>query len=314
MMKVPDSHLKDRTGVSAISKKFTEDLGWIFREQSSDFGVDAQVEIVDGKHATGKLLGLQIKSGESFFSERTEKSITYRGDREHLDYWLNHRLPILIVLYEPTSGTAYWEQVKEDRVVKTEKAWKIEVPVSQRVDQPLKSQLELIADGPPYFIRLRQLQFAAPWMQHLADGDRLIVTAEEWVNKSSGKGRVTLLLEDDHGSETVLQDWQWAIFFPGYSYDQALAEFLPWATLSIDEEFYDDYDYDRYEEECGHYDSETGSVYCHETFTEWKSGHDRSYLRPYQDNGETASWRLKLELNDLGNAFLRTHNYLSESD
>jgi Domain of unknown function (DUF4365) len=56
---------------------------------------------------TGKLLGLQIKSGESFFKERTPNTIIYRGDKEHLQYWLNHKLPILIVLYDPATDTAY---------------------------------------------------------------------------------------------------------------------------------------------------------------------------------------------------------------
>jgi len=49
----------------------TEKLRWLFREQRPDYGVDAQVETVDVRKATGKLLGLQIKSGESFFLERT---------------------------------------------------------------------------------------------------------------------------------------------------------------------------------------------------------------------------------------------------
>jgi hypothetical protein len=56
---------------------------------------------------TGKLLGLQIKWGESFFKERTPNTIIYRGDKEHLQYWLNHKLPILIVLYDPATDTAY---------------------------------------------------------------------------------------------------------------------------------------------------------------------------------------------------------------
>ncbi|MBB1158145.1 DUF4365 domain-containing protein [Amycolatopsis dendrobii] len=40
------------------------ELGWLFREQpTEDYGVDAQIEVVDGETVRGKLLALQIKSG-----------------------------------------------------------------------------------------------------------------------------------------------------------------------------------------------------------------------------------------------------------
>jgi hypothetical protein len=131
-------------------------------------------------------------------------------------------------------------------------------------------------------------------MQLLYDGNRLIVTAEEWVNKLSGRGRVTLHAEDHSGTETVLQKWYWAIFFPGQGYGEALAHLFPWAKMSIDEEFYAEYDYHRYQEECGHYDREDDVYFYHETFGEWKAAHDLSALRPYLDDGEVANWRLRL--------------------
>ncbi|MEA2542870.1 MAG: restriction system protein [Acidobacteriaceae bacterium] len=84
--------------------------------------------------------------------------------------------------------------------------------------------------------------------------------------------------------------------------------FFPWAKMSIDEEFYAEYDYDRYREECGHYDREDDVYFYHETFGEWKAAHDLSALRPYLDDGEVANWRLTLELNELGKSFLSIHN------
>ena len=46
------------------------ELGWLFREQpTEDYGIDAQVEVVDGEAVRGKLLALQIKSGLSLFRE-----------------------------------------------------------------------------------------------------------------------------------------------------------------------------------------------------------------------------------------------------
>ncbi len=314
-MRVPVTHHTDRTGISAIAEKFHRDLGWIFREQHQDFGVDAQVEIVENSQATGKLLGLQIKSGSSYFSERDGTFITFRGDPEHLEYWLNHRLPIVVVLYDPVAQEAYWEAVTKEKVTKTSKGWKLLIPESQRIETKARAALESISDGPPYFRRFVELQFAKPWMILLKDGEtRLFVEAEEWVNKSSGRGDIKLLAVDADGEETVLQDWRWGIFYPGYGYEEALPRFFPWANLSVDSDFYYEYDRDRYEAECGHYDKEDDKTFYHETFTEWMECSPPPPLRPYTDNGETASWRLELTLNELGESFLALDSYLAPSD
>ena len=67
---------KERVGVYSVAKIFTENLGWIFREQPiNDFGIDGFVEItrirlnLKDLIPTGRLLGVQIKSGKSFFKE-----------------------------------------------------------------------------------------------------------------------------------------------------------------------------------------------------------------------------------------------------
>jgi hypothetical protein len=50
--------------------EFFARIGWLFREQlTDDYGIDAQVEIADGHNALGALIGIQIKSGSSYFSE-----------------------------------------------------------------------------------------------------------------------------------------------------------------------------------------------------------------------------------------------------
>jgi uncharacterized protein DUF4365 len=310
-MHVPVTHHTDRTGINAIAEKIHRDLGWIFREQHQDFGVDAQVEIVENLAATGKLLGLQIKSGTSYFEERDHNFITYRGDPAHLEYWLNHKLPILVVLYDPTTDVAYWESITEQNTTKTAKGWKLLIPVSQRIESKARRALEAVAEGPSYFQRLIELQFAKPWMLLLKNGTRLVVEAEEWINKLSGRGDIKLIAVDEDGEETVLQDWGWAIFYPGMGYENALPRFFPWANLSVDGDFYYEHDHDRYGAECGHYDKEDGRTFYHETFTEWLEYNPPPRLRPYSDNGETASWRLELTLNGLGESFLALDSHLA---
>jgi hypothetical protein len=59
-------------------------------------------------------------------------------------------------------------------------------------------------------------------MKALARGDRLFVEAEEWVNKSSGRCSVELILQDRRGNERSIQVWDYVIFYPGYGLVQGL--------------------------------------------------------------------------------------------
>jgi hypothetical protein len=78
----------DRLGVLKLGDFFAR-VGWLFREQLfDDYGIDAQVEIADGHNALGSLIGIQIKSGSSYFSEQTESTIVFRSNDRHIKYWL----------------------------------------------------------------------------------------------------------------------------------------------------------------------------------------------------------------------------------
>lgn len=85
----------ERMGVSTIEKIINK-MGMIFREQPiDDYGIDAQIEIVEDNYPTGKLIGVQIKSGESFFSETTDNGIVFRGERRH--YFLGQQLALITI-------------------------------------------------------------------------------------------------------------------------------------------------------------------------------------------------------------------------
>lgn len=77
----------ERIGVSS-TEKIINQLGMIFREQpTDDYGIDAQIETMENGCATGKLIAVQIKSGESYFNEITNDYIIYRGERKHYEYF-----------------------------------------------------------------------------------------------------------------------------------------------------------------------------------------------------------------------------------
>lgn len=133
-MKADSNSRTGRIGVAGIQLLF-ERLGWIFREQpTEDYGIDAHVEVVENNTATGKLIALQIKSGKSWFKEKTSNGFVFRGKTEHLEYWQQHSLPVIIVLYQDDEQIAYWQVVNSSNIQKTDKAWKLTIPFEQKID------------------------------------------------------------------------------------------------------------------------------------------------------------------------------------
>lgn len=126
--------LVDRQGIGLSQLKFTRDLGWIFREQSvSDVGIDALVEIVSAGFATGDLLALQVKSGDSLFRERTDEGFVFRGDADHLEYWLRYPIPVLLILCSPDQSRCWWQSIDYGCVKPTGKGWKTVVPLANEL-------------------------------------------------------------------------------------------------------------------------------------------------------------------------------------
>lgn len=149
-MKYTERSNTERIGVAAVDKLFQQ-LGYIFREQPiSDTGIDAHIEIVHNHIATGKLIAAQIKSGMSWFNEMTETGAVFRGDDDHLNYWTSHSLPVIVILYNPEDDVAYWEIVSDEKVSKTPKGWKIEIPFVQKIDLLAKPLIErIVGDSIP---------------------------------------------------------------------------------------------------------------------------------------------------------------------
>ena len=180
----------DRTGVHHIGKLVNEQLGWIFREQpTDDYGIDAIIEAAGEDRPTGQMIGVQIKTGKSYFKEQKDNCVAFRFDKAHADYWLNHSLPVIIVLYDPEENLCIWERVTEENICPvSETRYKIAIPLNQIFSGEAKEGLTLIAENPtPYEQKYNKLLVAKPWMDELVKGNTLILESEQWVNKSSGR-------------------------------------------------------------------------------------------------------------------------------
>ena len=289
-------------------------LRWLFREQlADDYGIDAHIEVVEDQAATGKLLAVQIKSGQSFFRKPADGGWWFYPKAEHIQYWKDHSLPVVIVLYRPDTQLCHWQLVTDSTLIATRAGgWKILVPQGHVLDETAAEPLREAAAGDSYVLRVRELQLARPWMTMLAEGNRLVIDIEEWPNKTAGRGAITLGIDKEDGqSPTPLANW-W--FLAGlYDYEDTIPALFAWASVGLHEETYDDAEYDQYKEECLFEDNEGFRMY-RESYQEWRSGRQWPRFRPYADDygGEVEYWRLELTLNDLGRAFLLVDSFAKD--
>lgn len=150
MTVVPPTHLVDRAGVSRAAYLVTTQLGWIFREQeTSDIGIDAHIEVVDGAglpsgapgRGTGRLLAVQIKSGASQFTKATDLGWWFYCDANHVEYWMNHSLPVTLMLFEPESEEIYWQHVNDETVIVAGRGHKVLVPLRNKLNESCRDDL-----------------------------------------------------------------------------------------------------------------------------------------------------------------------------
>lgn len=206
-------------GVAAVNFIVRKEMGWIFRQQPiSDRGIDGEIEIqTPDRDATGLLIALQIKTGSSYLSGKTDSGFVFRGKNRHLSYWRRHSLPVVVVLHDPDANISYWQRVEDEHIEKTPKGWKLEVPFSQVLNKSAMKALNELAKGPIYERRLRRLVLDRPWMLLLERGEQLFLEAEEWINKSSGRGKLSLSARSGDGEERLVQDWPLVMFQVGHT-------------------------------------------------------------------------------------------------
>ncbi|MGP6095948.1 DUF4365 domain-containing protein [Pseudomonas aeruginosa] len=285
----------ERIGVSAIESIVARELKWIFREQMiADMGIDAHLELVEDGQPTGKLIGLQIKTGPGNFTVKDE-SLVYYGSIEHREYWLNHSLPVIIIAHLPETGETCWAHVSEENIELTPKAWKIEISRKNIFGEAKKRSLSLIFEGPESQQRLRRLAMDEPLMRHVENGGKVSVELEDWVNKSLGRTPVTIYIEQADGSEAVKE--YGFVFHDRFDIEALTLELFPWSTASIDEDFY--------EENCDQ---------SWEDDFSWEDGYcppvDEFY--PYTNAcNEVDYYRIKLGLNKIGESYLVISDYLA---
>lgn len=137
----------ERIGVSAVQLICVQELEWIFRELSvSDVGIDAHIELVSGGGATGKIIGVQIKTGNSYIKNKSSR-LTYYGSLQDLNYWMGCNFPVVIMFHHPDAKITYWVEITKDSVKRTQKGCSILIPEENIFDRNCKGSLEKVFFG-----------------------------------------------------------------------------------------------------------------------------------------------------------------------
>lgn len=279
----------ERVGVNAVEAIFLNEFKWIFREQPIvDMGIDAHVEMVDKQGPTGKLLGVQIKTGASHFHE-TSDAFTYYLDETHYRYWINHSLPVLLVGHLPEQNLSIWQYIDKQSVAQTKKGWKVTLPKTNSLAaNQAQYRIEEIMVAKTPNGKLNKLILDRELMHFLQEGNKINICTQEWHNKSLGRGPFKVLLIKD-GAEDVVREWS---SYYTYSLEELITRTFPWADAENDPEFYEE-----------NFDDSVLAVYSQG----WLDSHR---LYPYEIySGEVGAYRINLTLNKTGRAFLDLTDY-----
>lgn len=109
-----DSESKERLLVGEVLKVIAS-ANQIAREKNvSDHGIDMEIEFKNDKNeATGKLLFLQLKSGDSYLKRRKDGTETFDIPKDrHFDYWKDSIVPVMLIIRR-SNGEILWMEIRE---------------------------------------------------------------------------------------------------------------------------------------------------------------------------------------------------------
>ncbi|MBN1216050.1 MAG: DUF4365 domain-containing protein [Candidatus Lokiarchaeota archaeon] len=281
----------EHIGINKVAAIVVEDFKWIFRQQPTvDLGIDAQIEIVDDL-PTGKLIALQIKSGKSYFKHANIEGFFYYGTKRHLEYWLNHSLPVFLIIYDPENTNCYWQHITNEKIHETNSGWKTFIQYSQQFDIKAKKYIyNILMKESVEAIKFKQLIYNIDLLKYLKQGNNISVYTEDYINKSYKRGITKIILTDKNENEIIERDW---FGFHGLlEIEDIMDHYFPWADYELDHDFYEiNFDEPSIKSILGFID------------------YDDIY--PYEILGsEIACYRFKLELNSLGKSFLEVMSYI----
>lgn len=136
---VTDTALLGEQGMVAV-QKLAPQLGFLFRDTTkSDYGIDAFVELIEAtsdptvSYATGRLLAVQVKCGETVAREHSDSYRLYCTPA-NVNYWKRHSLPVVVIYCDPQTGACFWVQVADHHLRFARVNWVLTIPKANKLE------------------------------------------------------------------------------------------------------------------------------------------------------------------------------------
>lgn len=244
------------------------------------------MEIYSPSSPADRVLGVQFLQSTPT-SENGAGGYICGGNVAHLIYWFQHLIPVIAMTFREDTGTIYWQHVREDNIKVSESVWEVFIPESQQFTPKSELDFAKISVLSPYMARLA---VDAPWMEIINGGSsRLLLIAEENINRSQSVGHAQLCVADLSGEKRDIYEWPFRVN-PDMPFAFRLPELFPWADVSVDNAFY-------------------------EANGAQQSLEPMNAVRPWTvEANEIAHFRLELKLNELGSAFLLAENFIRRGE
>lgn len=292
-----------------------ESNNWLFREQPvNDVGIDAHMELIESSGKPKQLLALQIKSGASWFKEKKDGCIIFRDINERqYNYWTTNSLPCIVVLYNSEDDMCIWQKLTTETIERTNdgkgKGFFVKVPLTQVfLNDSSKETLLSFTNLPEHITNYNFLLSQKQFMQIIQDGGEIKLHSTEWVNKSSGRGDMELIVDDGKS----IEKYSFPYWFPFTPYDMVFPRLFPWAEFSADEDFFEEEDENFWRKYHCHYDKEDDEwLIVGDSFEEYRKELDP--MRSINHSGEVAEYMMVLSLNELGRSFLNIDKFVSQN-
>ena len=304
----------EQIGMNHIGE-IAERNNWMFRPQpTDDIGIDAHMELIESTGEPKQLLALQIKSGESWFKEKKDDNIIFRDINERqYKYWTMNSLLCTVVLYNPKDDMCIWQKLTTKTIERTKegkgKGFFVKVPLFQTfLNDSSNRKLLSFTNLPQHITNYNFLLSQKEFMQIIQDGGKIKLHSKEWVNKSSGRGSVELIVDDGRS----IQKYTYPYWFPFTPYNRVFPRLFPWANFTADEEFFEEYDKSTWREYNCYFDEDIDEwVVVGDSFEEFRGKLDP--MRCIDYSGEVAEYMMELNLNELGMAFLNIDKFVSKN-
>lgn len=111
MVLYKQTNVTAKNGINFV-RSAVEGAGSLFHkiEAENDLGIDGLIELVRGEKPLNRQVAVQVKSGPSYYNASGEECLI--PVESHRDYWLNHPLPVIGIVYVPALGVAHWVNIK----------------------------------------------------------------------------------------------------------------------------------------------------------------------------------------------------------